>query len=476
MKYVKFLSLLFIGLVCTLSSEAQMLKVCVRDNSLKAGAMMINNKDISPIKFDSKGVWTYQNDSIHTPRQITIMCGKGGLAPVVIQTGKSQTVTLSLKNGRTEVSYSGDFQVESQFYYLFMKFEPEKNERDGHNFSDMDDDELRKMAEKTKQEQITYDEAYRRLDRRYNEILKCISKVSDAESRDKFTKMANTHRLTNLLTLTEDKAWSEKRDIHKDAYYQKLLSQIDVNDTFGLDEIYRLPQTFVNYHLTTSATADNLTAYGLDYISVVNQYVKNQEVKDRLLFNMAVDLFSTSSDSPAKSFEIDTFWSAFSKVASKKIVSNLQYIVDSRKNAIAGAKCPDVTLNDIKGARHQLSDYFGTYIFIDIWATWCGPCCAEIPFIEKWVAHYKDNPKIRFISISVDASYAAWKTKLERDKPQWLQFNCDKEENKAITEQWGIVGIPRFIIINPDGTIRQADAFRPSDSEFQQKLDKIISE
>lgn len=476
MKSLKFLFLLFAGLACTLSSKAQMLKVCVRDNSLKTGAMMVNNEKIVPITFDSKGVWTYQNDSIQTPRHVNILFENAGIVPVVIQTGKPQMVTVSLKNGRVRPSYSGGLHAESQFDYLFMCFKPEKNERDGNDFSDMDDNELRTKAEKIKREVITYDEAYRRLDRKYNEILKCISNVSDARSRDKLTKMANALLLANRLTLTEDKAWFEKRDIHKDAYYQKLLSQIDVNDIFGIEGVYRLPQTFVNYHLTASAKSDNLTAYGLDYINVVNRYITNQQVKDRLLYDMAVDLFSTSADSPAKSFEIDTFWSAFCKVASKKIVSNLQYIVDSRKNAIAGAKCPDITLNDIKGIRHQLSDYFGTYIYIDIWATWCGPCCAEIPFIKKWVAHYKDNSKIRFISISLDANYTAWKNKLDRDKPQWLQFNCDKEENKAITEQWGIIGIPRFIIIGPDGTIRQADAFRPSDDHFQQKLDKIISE
>lgn len=476
MRCIKIFSLLFIGIAYSLYSEAQILKVCVKDKSIEPGSMLINNGNMTPITFDSNGVWIYQNDSIKTPCHVTLLLGKAGIVPAVIQTGKSQTVVFSFKNGHQKVSYSGDYQVEAEFDYLFMNFGPEKNERTGNDFSDMDDDELRKLAEQNKHEQITYDEAFRRLDLKYKELVKCISKVKDTSSHNNFMKMIDYRRLANMLTLTADKAWFEKRDIHKDVNYQKLINQIDVNDTFGLDEIYSLPQKFINFHLTTSETGDNLTAYGLDYISVVNKYVKNQEVKDLLLYNMAMEFFTASSDTAAKNIEINSFWDAFKNVASKKTVSDLQYIVDSRKNTITGTKCPDITLNDINGKQHHLSDYFGTYIFIDIWATWCGPCCAEIPFIEKWVEHYKNNSKIRFLSISVDSNASAWKTKLERDKPQWMQFNCNKEENKIITQQWGIVGIPRFIIINPDGTIKEADAFRPSDNNFQQRLDKIISE
>jgi len=92
------------------------------------------------------------------------------------------------------------------------------------------------------------------------------------------------------------------------------------------------------------------------------------------------------------------------------------------------------------------------------------------------VAHYKDNPKIQFISISIDSNKQAWHNKLEKDKPEWLQFLCNKEEHQLISKQWGVTGIPRFIIINADGTINNSEAFRPSAPDFRERIDKIIGE
>ena len=92
------------------------------------------------------------------------------------------------------------------------------------------------------------------------------------------------------------------------------------------------------------------------------------------------------------------------------------------------------------------------------------------------MAHYKDNPKIQFLSISIDSKKQAWLDKLEKDKPEWLQFLCNKEEYELLSKQWGITGIPRFVIINADGTINQAEAFRPSNEQFREMIDKILGE
>ena len=86
-----------------------------------------------------------------------------------------------------------------------------------------------------------------------------------------------------------------------------------------------------------------------------------------------------------------------------------------------------------------------------MWATWCGPCCAEIPHLEKLVERFKDNDKIQFISISVDTALKAWLNKLEKDKPAWAQFIFPKEEAARFMQAWGISGIPRFILIDRNG-------------------------
>lgn len=52
----------------------------------------------------------------------------------------------------------------------------------------------------------------------------------------------------------------------------------------------------------------------------------------------------------------------------------------------------------------RLSELFGKFLYIDVWATWCGPCCAEISHLEKLVERFAGNDKVRFVSISSDAT------------------------------------------------------------------------
>ena len=79
---------------------------------------------------------------------------------------------------------------------------------------------------------------------------------------------------------------------------------------------------------------------------------------------------------------------------------------------LTGKPSPDFELEDHKGGTKSLKDFKGKYVYIDVWATWCGPCLGQIPSLQKLEEKYKDK-KIAFISISIDTpedreSGAAW--------------------------------------------------------------------
>lgn len=118
------------------------------------------------------------------------------------------------------------------------------------------------------------------------------------------------------------------------------------------------------------------------------------------------------------------------------------------------------------GSKKSLSEACrGKIAYIDMWATWCGPCCAQIPYMEKMAAHYKDNDKVICISISCDQDLDAWRRKLDQDKPEWPQYVFSGESGQNFMTAMGVTGIPRFIIINPDMTIADIDAPRPQTAE-----------
>lgn len=58
----------------------------------------------------------------------------------------------------------------------------------------------------------------------------------------------------------------------------------------------------------------------------------------------------------------------------------------------AGSVVKDFEMRDRDGNLVKLSDFKGKLVYMDIWATWCGPCVEEIPNMEKLYQHYKDDP------------------------------------------------------------------------------------
>ncbi|MGJ8593825.1 MAG: redoxin family protein [Aquaticitalea sp.] len=129
-----------------------------------------------------------------------------------------------------------------------------------------------------------------------------------------------------------------------------------------------------------------------------------------------------------------------------------------------------------KGGTTSLSDLKGKYVYIDVWATWCGPCIAEIPSLKK-IEHDYEGKKIEFVSISVDDARRSGGGSLEVAKEKWramiaeedlggIQLFSDDNWNSEFIRTYKINSIPRFLLIDPNGNIVDADAPRPSSEEL----------
>ncbi|MCR8669018.1 TlpA family protein disulfide reductase [Aestuariibaculum sp. M13] len=141
-----------------------------------------------------------------------------------------------------------------------------------------------------------------------------------------------------------------------------------------------------------------------------------------------------------------------------------------------GSVSPEfVDYENYDGSKTSLSDFKGKYVFIDVWATWCTPCKAQIPYLEELEKEYKDE-NIVFVSMSVDkpSDKEKW-SKMVKDKHmsgvQILAPNATKSE---FALAYNINSIPRFILIDPQGNIVDFDAPRPSNKEAIHKLLDIV--
>ncbi len=122
---------------------------------------------------------------------------------------------------------------------------------------------------------------------------------------------------------------------------------------------------------------------------------------------------------------------------------------------------------NVKGGKTSLESLKGKYVYIDVWATWCGPCREEIPSLQRVESQYHGK-NIAFVSISLDQKkdFLKWKQMVEDKKLSGIQLIADKDFNSEFVKEYAIEGIPRFIFIDPNGKIINADAPRPSDPEL----------
>ena len=114
-----------------------------------------------------------------------------------------------------------------------------------------------------------------------------------------------------------------------------------------------------------------------------------------------------------------------------------------------GAKAPNFKLESVNGKKISLKSFRGKYVLLDFWASWCGPCKAEVPNIKKVHNKYKDKGLV-VIGISSDQSQKAWRKSIKHEKMSWLQLITGKS---TVSKDYGITGIPHIVLINKKGEI-----------------------
>lgn len=140
------------------------------------------------------------------------------------------------------------------------------------------------------------------------------------------------------------------------------------------------------------------------------------------------------------------------------------------------APAVDFRFADKDGNMVALSDFKGKVVYIDVWATWCGPCKAQIPHLKKLEEEFHGNPDIVFMSVSTDksADHQKWLDMVKSENLGGVQLFAGDRASTDISGPYKISGIPRFILVGKDGNLINIDAPRPSSSEIRPMLEKAL--
>jgi len=313
----------------------------------------------------------------------------------------------------------------------------------------------------------------------YNSAAWEMQKTSDnLPLAEEFSRLATSYAKQQWQNPTEKKPdyYTQKQWLENNKYMYAMYA-----DTYGM-VLYRMGESKKGLPFAKDAaivinkgkSADQNNTYALlaekalpkkQYVKEVEQFVKDgkssSEIKDILKRAYAKDKKSESG--------FDNYMAALEKESYTKMIEEL-------RKSMLNEKAPVFALLDMDGKKINLGELKDKVVVVDFWATWCGPCKASFPGMQKMVTKYKEDPNVKFVFIDTwERSDEKLKNAAEFIANNKYDFHVLMDNDDKVVAEFKVDGIPTKFVIDKKGMIRfKAVGFDGSDDKLMSELTAMI--
>jgi len=156
------------------------------------------------------------------------------------------------------------------------------------------------------------------------------------------------------------------------------------------------------------------------------------------------------------------------------LLASVMFFISAAQAAEVQGKAPDFTLKSSSGKNLKLSEHRGEVVLLNFWASWCGPCRKEMPYLEQIQEKYSDYGfTVMGVNVEEDSSKAK---KMLKDIP--VSFPILYDTTNSVSKAYKVSAMPTTVIIDRDGNMRYLHKGYKSGDEatYKQWVKKLIRE
>jgi thiol-disulfide isomerase/thioredoxin len=411
------------------------------------------------ISIDTNGKFTYQS-TIAEPAYYYLICNKGSYLPVFFSGGMKLKLTLDGKDPGASAKFEGEGADKNN--YLSARAVNDKNIK-------ANDYEL------IKQDSTSFFAA--------------VGKIRAAQTKlfDEFKKENPDDDFWKVQKAEIDYGWANKISDYPSGYqyyvdtafkipdnYYNRTNMLNINDKdlipsreFGT-YLSNLIDRKTRAKMKSIPDSSSRAAFPLLCLETAKSAISDDAVRDYFMARSLTGLLSYMEMSTLE--KAIKFFRENCKVEKERAGFEKEF--ESWLKLEKGQMAYDFSGETVSRQKVKLTDLKGKYVYVDIWATWCGPCKYEIPFLLKLEEAYH-NRNIVFLSYSIDDDRTAWEKFIPEKKLKGMQLIGEKGWESKICKDYKVRGVPTFMLFDPRGKIISVKMTRPSDAKTRATFDSM---